>query len=266
MGNKLLINGSIFTGRTDIQSWTTQQQSAGIRVDWGGGIVDTLSGETWTIQTLYDYCIGPLRRWNATAFLTRTIKAGKTGPTTVTVNTTFDSVNPPTYASYGVNFRPSGLTDYIVEVYANRTGKRNTTPSNTSGTPWYNLNYTTSGVCDPNSFLGRVTQVYTQDRNTQAITGAGCTFSTTGTIVQAGNTTPIGYRVVTDTGAVASRNITPQPSVSLASGDCSLIITYTDGKTQTLTYPTCPTVALIEDELCPQTCSIANQIISTLGG
>jgi hypothetical protein len=50
VATKLSINGVVFSGRSEIDSWSPQPQSGGVKVDWGGNDVEILSGESWTIE------------------------------------------------------------------------------------------------------------------------------------------------------------------------------------------------------------------------
>ncbi|WP_152550973.1 hypothetical protein [Picosynechococcus sp. NKBG042902] len=223
----LLINGQPFTGWGEIQSWTTELQSgSGIEVDWGGGDIDILPGETWGISSFGLYSV--------------TISAYGGSQTATT----------PNVISSAGSFGRTALS--ISQLCA-------------LDAPIISGNVGTLRACDNCARFNISSQwMITTDggiaRTTSgAYLGANCN---NGIPSISAVLTSSSTKVTTNTGATSTRQTTSNPLVSLQPGDCILTITYTDGKTQTLTYPECPTVEPLQclevsdqggvlDDICP---------------
>lgn len=241
MGNKLLINGSLFQGRTDIQSWTTEQQQGGggVEVNWGEGDIDILSGDNYSItnQTYKVFECSPscqgLRRGLGYAY--------------------------PINEGYSISYTRVAYSSFYRYSYYSAT-ITNTETGQSWIFPATNDYYFQAGsVCS-----NRVAATYNFPRIK---------------VSEGSNFTSYHYKdwqattlyesfiettVTTNAGQKSTRRNKP-PSVSVLSTDCVLTITYTDGKTQTLTYPECPTVSLVEEEVCDQACILADRINAKLG-
>lgn len=246
MGNKLRINGVTFTGRTDISSWTTQQQPGGVRVDWGGGDIDILEGETWEVNEGCVIVSFSFQRQNNVLTGSLTFPPDATNPTvtifSVARNTwTFSNCtkNKSRTATGGLISVSSSFTGSLLSPNCHPCVGPVASNCQTSTSIWqsYNKeNQRTLGPSQYNPFLsGDITGV------SQTIT------------------------VTTNTGATSSRD-NKNPSVTVLTNDCILTINYADGGSSTQTYAECPTVEAVGDEVCPQNCFIADKILGKVGG
>ncbi|ANV92029.1 hypothetical protein [Picosynechococcus sp. PCC 8807] len=242
MASKLLINGQLFIGRTDIQSFSTQQQGgSGIEVNWGGGDIDVLTGETYQFV---DHVVGGMwefslyrAHWSSGASKCQYIKSIRTLTASSWSNPSFGtsqigSPPPDPVINWEQVTQANTLNQSIWSYVAGNNDSR------CSGTKlWYQRRYGSNR------------------RTLDTCINAYAFFET--------KTFP---KVLTNTGQTSVRQTGVTPLVRVLGNECNLAITYTDGKTQILTYPECPPVAPFEDEICPQACDKANQILNRLRG
>ncbi|ANV90769.1 hypothetical protein [Picosynechococcus sp. PCC 8807] len=242
MASKLLINGQLFYGRSEIQSFSTQQQGgSGIEVNWGGGDIDVLTGETYQFV---NHVVGGM--WEYSSYRTHWLSgANKCGYQKAIRTLTATSWAPPTFGTFQAGSPPPDP-----EIDWEQATQANTQDQGI----WSYTAGSTDSRCDG-------TKRWQQRRN--------------GSIVRTLDTCISAYaffetrtfpKVLTNTGQTSVRQTGVTPLVRVLGNECNLVITYTDGKTQTLIYSECPTVAPFEDEICPQACDKANQILNRLRG
>ncbi|QCS50309.1 hypothetical protein FEK30_13250 [Picosynechococcus sp. PCC 11901] len=213
----LLINGSPWTAPKEIQSWTPEQQQGGIRVDWGGGDVDILTGETWESAAWIE-AIGSFSQAMSSAY------------------------NPPECGAIQCKSGTIGFR-FFGELSGGLTPIRGNRVSNPyCGNHWY-WTYENAGVvvsftdwikyspCDTRNYPEKAWNVGNPGWVQVYMSVGGFSLS------------PYGWKITSNTGDSSTRGGHPDPpDVSLLNGDCILTITFVDNTTQDLTYDECPTV------------------------
>ncbi len=221
-------NGDTVTGRFKVPAGKTAvsaeaiPQSGGIRVDWGGGDVVTLPGQTWSfdreIQTkiVANYSPGTCPSWFRRP-------SGGAGNCCLTISRSGVSLSssvfrnsPPHPVIFATGFEESACTPQI---------------------PGSNNRYYVSG----SSTQGPFSYLFTWS-------GTSCNpvFNLVSLTETVANST-----VTTNTGQSSSRAGDKTPTVSLLTAGCFLTITYTDGS-QAINLSDCPGFIRVEDDSqCP---------------
>lgn len=244
MANKLLIDGVVFAAPNGRQintsnPYSLQQQSGGIRVDWGGGDIETLPGTSATISEIIAWYSQSYVRasfsacvpYNSSYWL---VPSG-TAPLREMENhpTIPDSYSPP----------PSNvllLEDSFSKSHQYVRGFSNCAQTVTVWNVIVN---------------GRRIQDYSYQRQPPQFFTDRCGWKVTDNL---GNTS---QRFKSAVGA--NRN---PPIVSEIGEGCVLIVYYLDGSSSQLTFDECPQdIRLIEDEICQSACNKADEIIRRLG-
>ena len=259
MASKLLINGTdIYQAPREINPnnpHTNTQLSGGIRVDWGGGIVDILPGESATVTPIYSKRV---EAWRITVdvFYASGSASGLLFVANQVVN--FNSrVFPP--AGFQMLYVPVG-SNWSSFFYFPNIG-RNTTlqPVTYEGISVQTSAPVTTNDTPYNHAIGfygnRTTKLEFKNlRNLQFVS-----------VVSSGSLSR--YRVTTDTGAFSERTTTTPPSVSLLPAGCELRVNLINPSESLLigTYNPCATVELVDDS-CPQSvCDILDNLINLVG-
>ncbi|WP_157096803.1 hypothetical protein [Picosynechococcus sp. PCC 8807] len=231
-------NGSTVTGRFKVPagktavSATSEAQSGGIRVDWGGGDVVILPGESWTSEPIQDQTTGAL--WNHSFPINR-------GNPVVFTTANYQPPSP-TLLIYGISM---SAATFVAVVRGFKTQ-----PLNLGGTVYYRMLGSTNWA-NIETFNARINGGYggtTEYLQQIAITGPPTTTRFNGSI----NLQNIGYKVTTDAATSSQRETTTPPTISLESEGCSINIGYFDGNQTINLGGICPGFVRIEDaSQCP---------------
>lgn len=216
-------------------------------VDWGNGDVVELLGTTYEVSTSYD-------SYQIPRFIISYTLSGTPAATTVA---SFDGVSPQ-IVEYRPFSDPSILRYYLFTTY---TGWRATFPTILDGQEFYSQSTTcrTSLSAFYGSDWGRWKRLLGSNQRSASIQGVSPTTPITCRLT--GH--PI-YTVTTNTGASSTRP-NKTPTVTPVGGGCAIQINYVDGTTEQLNVGTCPDWVRVGFE-CPQACTIADRIITFLGG
>lgn len=231
MAKKLSIDDIIYQGLRDINPnnpYSLNPQSGGIRVDWGGGDVDILTGETWGIET--------------TSFPTPSNCLGERFVALEELSV----YNPlQSCSSYSSRF-PNG-TIYLIKkdtifCISNCTGSLCGSFCNWQKRLFY---IRPDGTQNAASLLSgwNISGLYIPDAGEQKVT------------------------VTTNTGVTSSRNTTTSPNVTMQPGGCILTINYLDGSSSQIKFNECPTdIQLVEDcpPCIPSLISLSDRILGKL--
>jgi hypothetical protein len=202
-GNGDTILGSVEREK-DFLSGSFTQQTAGIRVDWGNGDVEILTGESWQAVP-FDFLV-PLTVGTYTG-------AGRvlrrvTGQSVIW----FDFEGTVTFQT-----RCDIPSHYVFKVNGGWFA-RSSSSFSSCGSPTY------SYPIGNTEFYSRC-----QAGNLEG----GYNFSdSTGGIGKRITVNPCGYKVTTNTGQVSQRSTSTPPNVTIQTGNCILKITYTDNSLQ----------------------------------
>lgn len=232
MVDKLLINGVVYSPGKEIASFNLSGggSGGGVRVDWGGGDVVILSGETWQLSS-------------GTSRVTAAILMFSTRN-----NLTIDLVveNQALFSACGVSNSLGSHTvntGFEIDLTGNGRFRRRCVAGNVINiTRFHRSSYWYATITVNGQFISTV--------------GEGAAFA-----IQSFR------RITTNTGAVSERNTTNEPSVSLQPGNCKLTIFFIDGTTQEIEFgEECPDVKPYEEPDCPLPCAVADSVIRALGG
>ncbi|WP_148293463.1 hypothetical protein [Picosynechococcus sp. NKBG15041c] len=216
----LLINGQLQTFSKEILSTSLSGGSSGggVRVDWGGGDVDILPGETWGRQT------NTSNQTIATGGLSYNLKLQLSSCQSGSNVVDLSVVNQAALDSSGF--------------------------VNSTGTMTINPGYKVSGGgSNPFSLTGPGTitcqRFHKHNCEWGRISLNGGAFRNAGSATVSGSVTT--KTITTNTGASSSRNTNIDPDVSLLPDPCVLTIAFTDNTTKEIEYgETCPDVSPIQ--------------------
>ena len=238
----LLINGQLQTFSKEIinTSLSGGGSGGGVRVDWGNGDVDILSGETWNVSAT---------RPGAWFLKTRAYAVFSN----VCRCTSFLYTFAPTVVGLRFNAGPAGAGScdpWPVEAIpqtATVASDPNIQPTVTFTSSSISLQCTNAGVAQPNN-IGTATVTWSNGVTLTAnnvpqnpILGPN---PTPYYLTQTNNT----YTVTTNTGQVSQRTQRLRPIIDLLEADpCILTITFDDNTTQEIEYgEECPDVSPIQ--------------------
>lgn len=254
MSTQLLINGQLTTFNKPVGSWQNIPQSQ-IRVEWSPSDIVFLDGSIWTISNysvwelyqtlLYDgnYFCSTINQWYAASNYSRHLGAAG-------------------YSPQGERWRARIFAESNFAVLA-------TSPHYPGNTGWRLGVSVRNGLCTQKD--GWNTEIFIVDLNGNRIAGygqplGGFFYKTTSSASRDGVYIDIEkniIRVLSNTGDISERATALNPQIKTVSS-CILRVTFIDGTTQDLNYPTCPTVEWAFN--CPVACEIADRIITFLGG
>lgn len=240
MANKLSIDGVIFQGKSAISSWKTIPLSGGIKVDWGDDDVEVLGGETWNLSssTSVERVAEYLFSYNIFDGEERCVAARNKSDLLI--------LNPTKYSQSGIQNTVG--PQIVPEGFRVEFSRYPSTYYQVNAGEDFSVGFFHKHYCG----------------------WGGLRIPASGSLREFGEGSVdaiIIERIITsNTGATSTRTTSAIPTVALANGGCELAINYVDGTSALLSFPECPTdIFLVEDEVCQNTCNIANSIINKLG-
>ncbi|WP_198161441.1 hypothetical protein [Picosynechococcus sp. PCC 8807] len=236
-------NGDTVTGRFKVPANKTainasaNPQSGGVRVDWGGGDVDILEGETWTLSAnrstqwfvlRKDLIVGPQIRYGWW-------RVGNSGAMFSAVQNAKNPCNtPPVCGDPAIPTRPTGIN------------------ANSGGKPFVFSLFgpQTRTYCGQCSIITHGYQTYYDGQPVEyASPGQYRTISVS---VSRHSSADCTWTVETDTGDASSRTQTDAPNISSENSPCKIRINYSDQSDQEIILSNCADWARLEDDSqCP---------------
>lgn len=260
MSSRLLINGLVYQARNEISPtspYSFNQKSSGIEIIWSPTDVEIISGNAFSIEKanfpnqigtryprleIYNLSAKQLRAYFIPGGIYNKLISPKSYPPLVRYQLKHNTTTAPyTFDCFVLDINNNWVSNGSGSLSSNDSSIRNTNWA--SGC--YSHDVSRGLFPAPTFSANSVFEIY--DPN----------------VVRDNNGATSYTRVISNSGVISSRRGDLNPQISIIGG-CELIINLTDGTAITMTFPTCPTVELLPDEICQNACNLADTIISLL--
>lgn len=248
MSTQLLINGQIQTFNQPVSSWQPIPQNQ-VQINWGGGDIETISGTSATKSQVAQNI--PFVRYRGGCQIYDRFNGAYLGELPIQfISTQFPSNFRIWHCGVGTEARVS------VDI----TALRPTGLEYFCGQPWsvYYPDTPLTLSYAYGRFTFRSTSSSRTHRDNHSYRFLEFWSEGSGTYADVVKTV-----VLSNTGAMSERWGNLNPQITTITSSCILRVTFENGTTQDLNYPTCPTVAWAFN--CPSACTIADRIITLLG-